>query len=71
MIVRRVAQALIGVYRLTLSPLLGPVCRFEPSCSVYAQEAIGRYGVVRGGWLAFRRIVRCHPFAQGGRDPVP
>jgi putative membrane protein insertion efficiency factor len=58
-------------YRLILSPVLGPSCRFHPSCSQYAEEAIQRHGMVRGSWLAARRIGRCHPFHPGGLDPVP
>ena len=62
---------LIRVYRWTLSPLLGPSCRFEPSCSVYAEEAIRRYGPARGGWLMIRRLARCHPLGGHGLDAVP
>ena len=58
-------------YRLMLSPLLPPSCRFSPSCSAYAEEAVLRHGPVRGAWLAIRRVGRCHPFHQGGFDPVP
>jgi len=58
-------------YQLGISPLLGPRCRFYPSCSVYAHTAIERHGVWRGGWLSLRRLLRCHPFNQGGFDPVP
>jgi putative membrane protein insertion efficiency factor len=63
--------ALIGAYRRWLSPLLGPRCRFIPSCSAYGLEAIGRHGPWRGGWLTLRRIGRCHPFTPCGCDPVP
>lgn len=66
--------ALIGIikgYRLVVSPLLGPSCRFHPTCSQYAIEAIERFGAVKGGALAARRILRCHPFHPGGYDPVP
>jgi putative membrane protein insertion efficiency factor len=58
-------------YQLALSPLLGPRCRFYPTCSCYAHTAILRHGVWRGGWLAARRLLRCHPFTPGGYDPVP
>jgi putative membrane protein insertion efficiency factor len=63
--------ALIAAYRRWLSPLLGPRCRFIPSCSAYGLEAIGRHGPWRGGWLTLRRISRCHPFTPCGCDPVP
>ncbi|GAC1626720.1 MAG: membrane protein insertion efficiency factor YidD [Nevskia sp.] len=70
-----VTQALlvepIRVYQRTLSPLLGPRCRFHPSCSHYAIEAIERHGALRGTALALKRIVRCHPLNAGGHDPVP
>jgi putative membrane protein insertion efficiency factor len=62
---------LIRIYRWLLSPLLGPSCRFEPTCSVYAEAAIRRHGALRGCWFALRRLGRCHPFCQGGIDPVP
>ncbi|UCG72642.1 MAG: membrane protein insertion efficiency factor YidD [Chromatiales bacterium] len=62
---------LIGVYQRYVSPLLGSRCRFQPTCSAYAREAIDRFGLVRGGWLSLRRLARCHPFAPGGYDPVP
>jgi putative membrane protein insertion efficiency factor len=68
---QRLLILLIQVYRYTLSPLLGVRCRFEPSCSVYAIEALQRHGAVKGGWLAARRLGRCHPFHPGGHDPVP
>lgn len=67
----RLLAALVRAYRLLVSPLLGPRCRFAPSCSAYALEALTVYGAVRGGWLALRRIARCHPFHPGGHDPVP
>jgi putative membrane protein insertion efficiency factor len=63
--------AVIRLYRLFISPLLGPACRFEPSCSAYACCALARHGVVRGAWLAARRIGRCHPWGGSGYDPVP
>jgi putative membrane protein insertion efficiency factor len=68
---RLVLIPLIRVYRWLLSPLLGPSCRFEPSCSIYAEEAIRRHGALRGSWLTLKRLGRCHPFCQGGIDPVP
>lgn len=68
---QRVLIALITGYRLWLSPLLGPRCRFIPSCSAYGLEAIQRHGPWRGGWLTLRRLLRCHPFTPCGCDPVP
>ncbi|MFP5346664.1 MAG: membrane protein insertion efficiency factor YidD [Actinomycetes bacterium] len=68
------AYVLIGVvraYQLLVSPLLGPTCRFYPSCSAYAVEALRRHGAVRGLWLTVRRLARCHPWNPGGVDPVP
>lgn len=62
---------LLRAYQLTLSPMLGPVCRFAPSCSSYAVTAVSRFGVLRGGWLTARRLGRCHPWNPGGYDPVP
>lgn len=64
-------RALILVYRFGLSPVLGPHCRFTPTCSAYADEAIRRHGPLRGGWLALRRVARCHPWGDTGYDPVP
>ena len=69
--VARVLMALITGYRRFVSPLLAPRCRFEPSCSAYALEAVRKHGALRGTWLAVRRIGRCHPFHPGGFDPVP
>lgn len=63
--------ALISLYRRWLSPLLGPRCRFIPSCSAYGLEAISRHGPWRGSWLTLRRLLRCHPFTPCGCDPVP
>ena len=63
--------ALIRAYQYILSPLFMPACRFHPTCSEYAFEAVERYGSVKGSWLALRRILRCHPFHAGGFDPVP
>jgi putative membrane protein insertion efficiency factor len=67
----RLLVGLIAGYRRAVSPLLGQRCRFYPSCSAYAQEALTTYGALRGSWLALRRIGRCHPFHPGGYDPVP
>ena len=68
---RKILIALIGVYRYLISPLMGNHCRFYPSCSDYAQTAIGRFGVLRGGWMSLCRIGKCHPWHEGGVDPVP
>jgi putative membrane protein insertion efficiency factor len=68
---RRLATAPIRAYRALVSPLLGQRCRFHPSCSAYAVEAVERHGVARGFWLAVRRVARCHPLHPGGYDPVP
>jgi uncharacterized protein len=68
---RHVATLLIRIYQWTVSPLLGPTCRFHPSCSNYALEAINRFGMLRGGWLTVKRLGRCHPWHPGGFDPVP
>jgi putative membrane protein insertion efficiency factor len=68
---QRLLTALIRAYQVVLSPLLGQHCRFTPSCSHYAISAIERYGSVHGGWLAIKRIGRCHPWHPGGEDPVP
>lgn len=67
----RLLLALIRAYRYLLSPWWGGGCRFTPSCSGYAMEAIERHGAARGGWLALRRVARCHPWCAGGFDPVP
>ena len=68
---KRVLLSLIAGYRYFLSPLLGPTCRFYPTCSAYAKEAIETHGAVRGTWLAIRRILKCNPMHPGGLDPVP
>jgi uncharacterized protein len=67
---KRIALGLIRGYQRFLSPVLPPSCRFQPTCSEYAYEAIGRYGIVRGGAKAMWRILRCHPFSRGGFDPL-
>jgi putative membrane protein insertion efficiency factor len=61
----------IKIYQILISPLLGPSCRFTPTCSQYTIEAIQKYGPLKGGWLGFRRILRCHPWGGCGHDPVP
>lgn len=68
---KTVLIALLRFYRYAISPMLGRNCRFHPTCSEYAIEAIQRHGALRGGWLAARRVGRCHPFNPGGYDPVP
>jgi putative membrane protein insertion efficiency factor len=65
-----IVLTLLRAYKWLLSPLLGPACRYVPSCSDYAMEAVARFGVLRGGWKAAWRLARCHPFAKGGFDPV-
>ena len=68
---RRIALLLLRFYKRFLSPLLPPMCRFEPTCSVYTMHAVEKYGALRGTWLGIRRLARCHPFNPGGWDPVP
>ena len=68
---KRILIGLIAAYRVLLSPLLGPSCRFYPTCSAYAAEAIEKHGALRGTWLALKRISKCHPWHAGGVDPVP
>lgn len=67
----RLALCLIRFYQRRISPLMGPHCRYSPTCSQYALEAIQTYGLLGGGWLGFKRILRCHPCSRGGFDPVP
>jgi hypothetical protein len=68
---RTLLLALIRAYQYALQPLLGANCRFAPSCSCYARDAIVKHGVLRGLWLTTRRLLRCHPYHPGGYDPVP
>lgn len=69
--IKHIFIACLHGYRYLLSPLLGPRCRFEPSCSQYAIEAVNNHGCLKGGWLSARRVLRCHPFHPGGLDQVP
>jgi len=68
---KRLLVWLLRAYQLLVSPMLGPSCRFYPTCSNYAIEAVRLHGAARGGWLAVRRVCRCHPWNDGGNDPVP
>ena len=68
---RAIAIAPLRFYKRFLSPLLPPMCRFEPTCSIYMMQAIEKHGTLRGVWLGIRRLSRCHPFNPGGWDPVP
>lgn len=68
---KEIALALLRFYKRFISPALPPSCRFTPTCSEYSYEAIQRYGLLRGGWLGLRRLLRCHPWSEGGYDPVP
>jgi putative membrane protein insertion efficiency factor len=70
-VIDRLLILVLRTYKQLLSPLLGPRCRFAPSCSEYAMQAIAVHGAGRGSWLALRRLARCHPFHPGGLDPVP
>jgi putative membrane protein insertion efficiency factor len=70
--VKKLMLALIRLYQRAISPYTPPSCRFTPTCSAYAAEAISKYGALKGGWLALRRLMRCHPFYKGDHyDPVP
>ncbi|MBS3732505.1 MAG: membrane protein insertion efficiency factor YidD [Desulfobacterales bacterium] len=69
--IKHLLLLIIKLYQALISPLIGPRCRFYPTCSEYAFESVRRFGAVRGGWLAVRRTVKCHPFHSGGYDPVP
>jgi putative membrane protein insertion efficiency factor len=68
---RVIVMGAIQVYRRAISPLLPRSCRFYPTCSAYALTSVDRFGVLKGGWMAARRLARCHPFSPGGYDPVP
>ena len=68
---KRIALGLIRGYQRFISPFTPPSCRFRPSCSEYAHQAISAYGLLKGGWMAVKRLSRCHPFSPGGYDPVP
>ena len=68
---RAIFLTLIRFYRVAISPFTPPSCRFTPSCSTYAQEALEKHGAGRGSWMALRRVLRCHPFGGKGYDPVP
>lgn len=68
---KQLTLLLIKLYQNTISRVLPPSCRFTPSCSVYGYQAIEKYGFLKGGWMAIKRISRCHPFNEGGYDPVP
>lgn len=66
-----IVRGLIRAYQLGISPFLPPTCRFQPTCSNYALQALEKHGLIKGGWLAVKRIARCHPWNPGGFDPVP
>jgi uncharacterized protein len=70
-VIKVLVLTLIQLYRRLISPLLPPSCRYQPTCSAYALEAVEQYGAIAGGWLALKRILRCHPWSAGGYDPVP
>jgi hypothetical protein len=67
---KAVVLSLLRGYKWLISPMLVPACRYTPTCSEYAMEAVDRYGAARGGWMTIRRLLRCHPFVKGGYDPV-
>ena len=69
-LVQRATLQLLRAYKWAISPMFPPACRYTPTCSEYAMEAVERYGVLRGGAMAFARVLRCHPFVRGGYDPV-
>lgn len=67
---KKIVLCLIHIYRIYISPFFPPSCRFYPTCSQYAQEAINYYGLAKGGWMTIKRLLKCHPFHSGGYDPV-
>jgi putative membrane protein insertion efficiency factor len=69
--VRSALRGLISAYQSLISPLSPPSCRFDPTCSEYARQALGKHGPLKGGWLALKRLLKCHPWHPGGPDPVP
>lgn len=71
MMLKKIFLSIIRFYQVAISPLKPPTCRFYPTCSHYGFEAVQRFGAVKGGWLAMKRILKCHPFHPGGFDPVP
>jgi putative membrane protein insertion efficiency factor len=68
---RKIPIGIIKLYQIVLSPMLGPTCRFHPSCSHYAIDAVTEHGIIKGCWLSIKRILKCHPLNDGGYDPVP
>lgn len=70
-LIQNFAITMLRAYKWAISPLLPPSCRYVPTCSEYAMEAVERFGVLRGGWMAAARLLRCHPLVKGGYDPVP
>ena len=70
-IARQAVLFILLIYKRMISPWMIPCCRYQPTCSEYAMEAVSKYGVIKGGWLATKRLLRCHPFHPGGWDPVP
>ena len=69
--IKKIMASLMRLYQLTFSSLVGDCCRFQPTCSEYAKQAYQKYGMFKGTWLTIKRLLRCHPFAKGGYDPVP
>ena len=68
---QQILKTLIATYQALISPLLGPRCRYHPTCSDYMNQAVEQHGALRGAWLGLRRLMRCHPWAEGGHDPIP